>query len=62
MGRDENRTERCAYYIPVLETLKGMLESSFWHGLMSENPNDVCQTDVLSDSCDGKVFMSNTFF
>ena len=62
LGRDENRTERCAYYIPVLKTLKGMLESSFWQGLVSVDPNNVSKTDVLSDSCDGKVFMSNTFF
>lgn len=62
LGRDENRTERCAYYIPVLDTLKGMLESCFWRGLMSVDPNDVSKTDVLSDSCDGKVFLSNTFF
>lgn len=62
LGRDENRTERCAYYIPVLETLKGMLESGFWQSLMSVDSNDVFKTDVLSDSCDGKVFMSNTFF
>ncbi len=39
-----------------------MLESGFWQGLMSVDPNDVSKTDVLSDSCDGKVFMSNTFF
>lgn len=62
LGRDENRTERCAYYIPVLKTLKGMLESGFWQGLMSVDPNNVSKTDVLSDSCDGKVFISNTFF
>ena len=30
LGRDENRTERFAYYVPVLNTLKGMLVSSFW--------------------------------
>lgn len=29
LGRDENRTERFAYYVPVLNTLKGMLDSSF---------------------------------
>ena len=62
LGRDENRTERCAYYIPVLKTLKGMQESGFWQGLMSVDPNNVSKTDVLSDSCDGKVFMTNTFF
>ena len=61
LGRDENRIERCAYYIPVLKTLKGMHRSDFWQGLISVDPN-VSKTDVLSDSCDGKVFMSNTFF
>ena len=62
LGRDENRIERCAYYIPVLKTLKGMQESSFWQGLMSVDHNNVSKTDVLSDCCDGKVFMLNTFF
>lgn len=28
-GRDENRTERCAYYAPVLKSLNGMLDSGF---------------------------------
>lgn len=58
LGRDETRTERCAYYIPVLDTLKGMLKSGFWLMFL----NNVSKTNVLSDSCDGKVFMSNTFF
>lgn len=62
LGRDENRTERFAYYVPVLNTLKGMLDSSFWQGLMLGDPNDVSKTDVLCDCHDGKVFMSNTFF
>lgn len=29
---------------------------------MSVDHHNVSKTDVLSDSCDGKVFMSNTFF
>ena len=62
LGRDENRTERFAYYVPVLDALKSMLESDFWQGLMSEDPNDVTNPDVLCDSCDGQVFKSNTFF
>lgn len=60
--RDENRTERCAYYIPVLKTLKCTQESGFWQGLMSADSNNVSKTNVLSDSCDGKVSMSKTFF
>ncbi|XP_020562397.2 uncharacterized protein LOC110015774 [Oryzias latipes] len=61
LGRDENRTDRFAYYVPVLKTLKNMLESTFWQGLMSMGPN-VSNLDVLSDRCDGNVFLSNTFF
>lgn len=60
LGRDENRTERCAYYVPVLKTLKAMQDSV--QGLMSVEHIYVSKADVLSDSCDGKVFMSNTFF
>lgn len=45
LGRDENRTERCAYYVPVLKTLNGMLESGFWQGLMSVDPHNVSKTE-----------------
>lgn len=62
LGSNENRTERFVYYVPVLNTLKSMLESCFWQGLMSVNPNHISTTDVLTDCCDGMVFMSNTFF
>lgn len=60
LGRDENRTERFAYYVPVLNTLKNMLQS----GLMSSAPYDnaVSKPGVLCDCHDGKVFKSNTFF
>lgn len=61
LGRDENREKRFAYYVPILETLKNMLTSGFWKGLMSENPPEN-SPDILSDCCDGKVFKSNTFF
>lgn len=30
LGRDENRTDKFAYYVPVRETLKGLLESDLW--------------------------------
>lgn len=62
LGRHENRTEKCAYYVPVLKTLNSTLESGFWQGPMSVDPHNICKTDFLSDSFDGKVFMSNTFF
>ncbi|CAI5685968.1 unnamed protein product [Oreochromis niloticus] len=62
LGRDENRMERFAYYVPLLNTLKSMLESSFWQGLISVDPNNVSRPDVLRDCCDGNVFVSNKFF
>lgn len=62
LGRYENRTERFTYYVPVLNTLKSMLESDFWQGLMSVDPNDVSIQAALCDSCDGKVFKSNKCF
>lgn len=46
----------------MLNTVKVMLESGFWQSLVSVDPNNVSKTDVLSDCCDGKVSMSNTFF
>ncbi|XP_039866414.1 uncharacterized protein LOC120720703 [Simochromis diagramma] len=54
--------ERFAYCVPLLNILKGMLESSFWQGLISVNPNNVSRPDVLRDCCDGNVFVSNKFF
>ena len=30
LGRDENRTERFAYYVPVKDTFKCLLESNLW--------------------------------
>ncbi|XP_058268078.1 uncharacterized protein LOC131366977 [Hemibagrus wyckioides] len=62
LGRDENRAERFAYYVPALNTLKNMLGSHFWQGLMSVDANDVSLPDVLCDTHDGKVFTSNTLF
>ncbi|KAK0156218.1 Zinc finger protein ZXDC [Merluccius polli] len=61
LGTDENRDKRFAYYVPVLDTLKNMLTSGFWRGLMSENSVQ-SSPDVLSDCSDGKLFKSNSFF
>lgn len=60
LGKDEDRKDRFAYYVPVLNTLKGMLGSKYWQGLMMAH--GVSKADVLFDCDDGKVFMSNVFF
>ncbi|KAK0140164.1 hypothetical protein N1851_022918 [Merluccius polli] len=61
LGRDDNRTDRFAYYVPVRETLKCLLESDLWQ--KSGEHSAESPTDVLSDISDGhQIFKSNAFF
>ncbi|KAG7472949.1 hypothetical protein JOB18_038124 [Solea senegalensis] len=60
LGKDENRTDRFAYYVPVRETLKCLLESDLWQ--KSGEHSAESPTDVLSDISDGQIFKSNVFF
>uniref|UniRef100_A0A096MAD3 Uncharacterized protein n=1 Tax=Poecilia formosa TaxID=48698 RepID=A0A096MAD3_POEFO len=60
LGRDENRTDRFAYYVPLRKTLKCLLESDLWKKSgqhTSESPSD-----ILSDINDGRIYKSNNFF
>lgn len=62
LGRDENRKDRFAYYVPVKETLKCLLQSDMWQDCMSEEHPTDTPTDVLTDVTDGQMFKSNEFF
>ncbi|XP_035982662.1 uncharacterized protein LOC118557207 [Fundulus heteroclitus] len=61
LGNDENMTERFAYYVPVTQTLKNLLESDIWKNSVSQQS---CKThsDVFCDISDGQNFKSNQFF
>lgn len=56
LGKDENRTERYAYYVPIRETLKCLLQSNLWQKTKKH------ATDILCDINDGELFKSNDFF
>ena len=62
LGRDENRKDRFAYYVPVRETLKCLLESDLWQKSVSGEHSAESPSDVLSDISDGQIFKSNDFF
>lgn len=61
LGYDENMRQRNAYYIPLKQTLKSLLESDLWKNsqLQPTSETDAC---VLGDICDGKAFKSHQFF
>lgn len=62
LGRDENRIDRFAYYVPVRETLKCLLESDLWQNCVSGEHSPESPSDVLSDISDGQIFKNNDFF
>ncbi|XP_062268268.1 uncharacterized protein LOC133974641 [Platichthys flesus] len=62
LGRDENRTDRFAYYVPVRETLKCLLESDLCQICLSGQPSSEPSSDILGDISDGQIFKSNDFF
>lgn len=61
LGTDENMTPWFAYYVPVKDTLKNLLESDMWKNSVSQQSceND---SDVFGDITDGHSFKSNPFF
>lgn len=62
LGRDENRRDRFAYYVPVRETLKCLLESDLWLSCVSGAHSTETSVDVLSDISDGQIFENKDFF
>nr|XP_020467541.1 uncharacterized protein LOC109966765 [Monopterus albus] len=61
LGTDENMTQRFAYYIPVIQTLKSLLESELWKNSVSQQSCEI-DSDVFGDIRDGQNFKSNRFF
>lgn len=56
LGRDENRPEQFAYYEPVKETLKCLLNSDVGRNYISMHlPEKKNSTDVLCDCTDGQI-------
>lgn len=60
LGNDENMTEKFAYYIPVIKTLKGLLESELWKNSVAQQSSET--KSELCDINDGQNFKSNKFF
>ncbi|XP_023184309.1 uncharacterized protein LOC111606963 [Xiphophorus maculatus] len=60
LGRDENRTDRFAYYVPLRKTLKCLLESDLWK--KSRQHTSESPSDILSDINDGQIYKFNNFF
>lgn len=48
LGRDENRIDRFAYYVPVRETLKCFLQSDMWQKCVSEEHSAEPPSDVFN--------------
>ncbi|XP_039907141.1 uncharacterized protein LOC120745971 isoform X1 [Simochromis diagramma] len=61
LGMDENMTEKCAYYIPVGETLKSFLESQLWRNTQSQQFGGP-DVEIFKDLYDGKIFKCHQFF
>ena len=47
LGNDENMTERFAYYVPVTQTLNGLLESDIWKNSVSQQSCETHPDDFL---------------
>lgn len=54
-------TQKCAYYIPVAETLKNFLQSHLWRNVQSQQSGDP-DVEVFMDLYDGQNFKCNQFF
>ncbi|XP_076875209.1 uncharacterized protein LOC143525314 isoform X2 [Brachyhypopomus gauderio] len=61
LGSDENRSDRFAYYVPLRETLKCVLESDLWQKCVSREHSSESPSDILNDITDGQIFQSNVF-
>lgn len=61
LGTDETRSQRFAYYVPLKDTLRCLLESDLWQKCAVRDTCLPC-TDVLCDVSDGQVYKNNEFF
>lgn len=64
LGTDEHRQDRFAYYVPIKETLKYVLESNLWLNSSAHIREQSTESgvDVLSDISDGQIFKQKEFF
>ena len=60
LGRNETHKLCHYYYVPILETIKCLLQSSIFN--FKGNMNDDQTKKIFSDICDGSVILSNIFF
>nr|XP_055062822.1 uncharacterized protein LOC129445851 isoform X2 [Misgurnus anguillicaudatus] len=61
LGTDDNMTQKCAYYIPVAETLKSFLQSRLGRNTQSQQFGDP-DVEVFTDLYDGQNFKCHKFF
>lgn len=62
LGRDENGKDRFAYYVPIKDTLKCLLQSKLWQDKTAHMTEQSTETGVLSDISDGHLFKQSEFF
>ncbi|CAI5687008.1 unnamed protein product [Oreochromis niloticus] len=62
LGQSQNRTDQFAYYVPLRETLKCLLNSDLWQKCVTGEQSAGSSSDVLCDISDGRIFKSNNFF
>ncbi|XP_051801605.1 uncharacterized protein LOC127533166 [Acanthochromis polyacanthus] len=60
LGTDETMTQRYAYYIPVTDTLKNLLQSDLWQNSVLQESGE-SNGEVLTDICDGQNVKQNQF-
>lgn len=62
LGRDENGKDQFAYYVPIKDTLKCLLQSKLWQDKTAHMTEQSAETGVLSDISDGHLFKQSEFF
>lgn len=56
------KSNRCYFYVPLLETLKVLLKNNSIANFLCHNNCQVRSKDFLFDFTDGKVFIKRNFF
>lgn len=62
LGKNENRRDCYAQYIPLSDTLRSILKDSVVWQECAKSQNRLVSDCVLSDMCDGSVYKSNELF
>lgn len=61
IGQDERGKEETFQYIPILDTIKSLLQHEDIFAQVM-NSHETCQDGVLSNYCDGKFYKTNRLF